>query len=39
VSEVTGEGKNAEIHKYKLAGPWQHVDGVEQVLYPIQPPH
>jgi Rieske Fe-S protein len=39
VSEVTGEGKNAEIHKYKLAGPGQHVDGVEQVLYPLQPPH
>jgi Rieske Fe-S protein len=39
VSEVTGEGKNAEIHKYKLAGPGQHVDGVEQLLYPLQPPH
>jgi hypothetical protein len=39
VSEVTGEGKNAEIHRYKLAGPGQHVDGWEQVLYPVQPPH
>ena len=39
VSEVTGEGKNAEIHKYKLAGPGQHVDGWEQIMYPIQPPH
>jgi Rieske Fe-S protein len=39
VSDVTGEGKNAEIHTYKLAGPGQHVDGVEQVLYPLQPPH
>jgi len=39
VSDVTGEGKNAEIHKYKLAGPGQHVDGWEQIMYPIQPPH
>jgi Rieske Fe-S protein len=39
VSYVQGEGKNALIHKYKLAGPGQHVDGVEQVLYPLQPPH
>jgi Rieske Fe-S protein len=39
VSTVTGEGKNAEIHKYELAGPGQHVDGWEQILYPLQPPH
>jgi quinol---cytochrome c reductase iron-sulfur subunit, bacillus type len=39
VSDVTGEGKNAQIHKYKLAGPGQHVDGWEQIMYPIQPPH
>jgi Rieske Fe-S protein len=39
VSHVDGEGKNARIHKYKLAGPGQHVDGWEQILYPIQPPH
>ena len=39
VSEVKGEGKSARIHKYKLAGPGQHVDGWEQILYPIQPPH
>jgi Rieske Fe-S protein len=39
VSEVEGEGKDAEIQKYKLAGPGQHVDGVEQIMYPIQPPH
>jgi Rieske Fe-S protein len=39
VSEVTGQGKNAEIHRYKLAGPGQHIDGWEQILYPIQPPH
>jgi Rieske Fe-S protein len=39
VSEVEGQGKNAQIHSYKLAGPGQHVDGWEQVFYPIQPPH
>ena len=26
-------------HRYKLAGPGQHVDGFEQILYPLQPPH
>jgi len=39
VSHVDGTGKNAEIHAYKLAGPGQHVDGWQQVFYPIQPPH
>ena len=39
VSYVEGAGKDAEIHSYKLAGPGQHVDGLEQVLYPLQPPH
>jgi Rieske Fe-S protein len=39
VTEVKGEGKNAKIDKYKLAGPGQHVDGWEQIMYPIQPPH
>jgi Rieske Fe-S protein len=39
VSHVDGEGKNAKIHKYKLAGPGQHIDGWEQIFYPIQPPH
>jgi Rieske Fe-S protein len=39
VAKVDGEGKDARIHKYKLAGPGQHVDGWEQILYPIQPPH
>jgi Rieske Fe-S protein len=39
VTEVSGEGKAARIHRYKLAGPGQHVDGWEQLLYPIQPPH
>ena len=39
VSHVKGEGKQAQIHKYKLAGPGQHIDGWEQILYPLQPPH
>ena len=39
VTKVVGEGKGARIHKYKLAGPGQHVDGWEQLLYPLQPPH
>jgi Rieske Fe-S protein len=39
VSHVDGEGKNAQIHAYKLTGPGEHVDGVEQVFYPVQPPH
>jgi Rieske Fe-S protein len=39
VSHVKGEGKNALIHRYNLAGPGQHVHGWEQILYPLQPPH
>ena len=39
VSHVTGVGKDALIYKYKLTGPGQHVDGWEQILYPLQPPH
>jgi Rieske Fe-S protein len=39
VTNVNGEGKSAHIHKYELAGPGQHVDGWEQFLYPLQPPH
>jgi Rieske Fe-S protein len=39
VAKVDGEGKAARIHKYKLAGPGQHIDGWEQVFYPLQPPH
>jgi menaquinol-cytochrome c reductase iron-sulfur subunit len=38
VSEVDGEGANARIKRYELAGPGQHVDGVSSWLYPIQPP-
>jgi Rieske Fe-S protein len=39
VSEVVGTGAQAQIHKYKQAGPGEHIDGPEQVLYPLQPPH
>jgi menaquinol-cytochrome c reductase iron-sulfur subunit len=39
VSKVDGAGANAKIHAYPLAGPGQHVDGIEDWLYPVQPPH
>jgi Rieske Fe-S protein len=39
VSHVDGQGKDARIHAYKLAGPGEHVDGWEQIFYPVQPPH
>jgi Rieske Fe-S protein len=39
VNKVKGEGKEAKIYKYKLAGPGQHIAGWEQILYPLQPPH
>ena len=39
VSHVVGIGAQAKIYKYKLAGPGEHVDGWEQILYPINPPH
>jgi Rieske Fe-S protein len=39
VSHVDGTGAAAEIHKYVLRGPGQHVDGPEAWLYPVQPPH
>jgi Rieske Fe-S protein len=38
VSEVDGAGADAQIHSYPLAGPGQHVDGPEGLLYPVQPP-
>jgi len=38
VSSVTNTGANAEIHAYRLANPGDHVDGWEQILYPLQPP-
>jgi menaquinol-cytochrome c reductase iron-sulfur subunit len=39
VGEVIGAGASAEIKRYRPAGPGQHVDGPEQVFYPLQPPH
>jgi Rieske Fe-S protein len=38
VSKVDGTGPNARIHKYGLANPGDHVDGIEAWLYPLQPP-
>ncbi len=39
VSHVDATGAQAKIHKYKLVGPGEHVDGIEQVFYPLNPPH
>jgi Rieske Fe-S protein len=39
VAHVSGTGATAVIHKYRLAGPGQHIDGWEQIFYPLQPPH
>ena len=39
VAKVEGTGAQAKIHKYKLVGPGEHVDGIEQVFYPLNPPH
>ena len=39
VSHVVGVGSAAKIYKYKEAGPGEHIDGPEQWLYPLQPPH
>jgi Rieske Fe-S protein len=39
VSHVVGTGAQAKIYKYKEAGPGEHLDGPEQWLYPLQPPH
>jgi Rieske Fe-S protein len=39
VSHVEGTGADAKIYRYKEAGPGEHIDGIEQILYPIQPPH
>ncbi len=38
VGHVEGEGKNARITKYKVWYPGEHVDGIEQYLYPIPAP-
>lgn len=37
VSEVIGEGAQAQIHAYGRQGPGEHVDGPEGWLYPLQP--
>jgi len=39
VSHVDGTGAQAKIFKYKLSSPGNHIDGPEQYLYPLQPPH
>jgi menaquinol-cytochrome c reductase iron-sulfur subunit len=39
VRKVVGTGAAAKIYKTVLSGPGQHVDGPEQWLYPVQPPH
>jgi Rieske Fe-S protein len=39
VSHVDGAGATAVIHKWTLAYPGEHVNGIESWLYPIQPPH
>jgi Rieske Fe-S protein len=39
VSHVDSSGAQARIHKYKSVGPGEHVDGPEQLFYPLNPPH
>jgi Rieske Fe-S protein len=39
VSHVDGAGASAKIHKWTLAFPGEHVNGIESWLYPVQPPH
>jgi menaquinol-cytochrome c reductase iron-sulfur subunit len=39
VRRVRGKGADAQITKYQLSGPGQHLDGLEGWLYPWQPPH
>ena len=39
VGKVKGQGASAQIDKYPLAGPGEHVDGIEKWLYPVDPPH
>jgi menaquinol-cytochrome c reductase iron-sulfur subunit len=37
VGKVKGEGKEAIVTRYRLMNPGLHVDGPEQILYPIGP--
>jgi Rieske Fe-S protein len=39
VGKVVGQGAQAKIYKYKEVGPGEHVNGWEQILYPLNPPH
>jgi Rieske Fe-S protein len=39
VAKVVGLGKDAKIKRYELAGPGQHIDGIESWMYPLQAPH
>ena len=39
VSRVVGAGAAAKIYKYGYTGPGEQIDGPEQWLYPLQPPH
>ena len=39
VSHVVGTGSGAKIYRYQETGPGEHIDGPEQWLYPLQPPH
>jgi Rieske Fe-S protein len=39
VNNVDGEGKDAVIHKTRLHGPGEHVEGPEGWFYPLDPPH
>ena len=38
VGNVDGTGKDAKITRYTQTFPGVHVDGVEALLYPIEPP-
>jgi Rieske Fe-S protein len=37
VGKVEGEGAEAEIIRYGIQGPGEHVDGLSGLLYPLQP--
>ncbi len=39
VSKVVGTGAKAKIYKYGYSSPGNEVDGPEQWLWPLQPPH
>jgi quinol---cytochrome c reductase iron-sulfur subunit, bacillus type len=39
VARVEGTAASAKIKRYELAGPGQHIDGIESWLYPLQAPH